>query len=250
MPEEEDVHGSRPAGVPECTFAEFFEAKSANVIFRIVDAIPRATKGGPSPVGLPMPRSESFFAPAIRLWCDSEECDGVRTFDPEENDHRFYIAESDEKPRERFITFRCRNCRRAAKTYAILYAYEKDRQTIDATKLGEIPPLSQRIPSRLRTLVGTDQEKFDKGLRSEAHGLGVGAFAYYRQSKATEVDRQPRNGGRSGQRGKRTSWPSVPERSCRLRIDKTTSVPPKPDLFPGPSHRDPGISPTLSLRCP
>jgi hypothetical protein len=187
MPEEEDVDGSQPAGVPECTFAEFFEAKPTNVIFRIVDAIPLAIKGGPSPVGLTMPKSESFFAPAIQLWCDSQECNGVRTFDPEER--RFHVAESDEEPRERFVTFQCRNCRRAKKKYAILYGYGKDHKMIEAIKLGEIPPLSQRIPSRLRKLVGTDQEKFDKGLRSEAHSLGVGAFAYYRQVVENQKDR-------------------------------------------------------------
>jgi len=41
--------------------------------------------------------------------------------------------------------------------------------------------LSIQIPSRLPKLVGPDQEKFNKRLRSEACGLGIGAFGYYRQ---------------------------------------------------------------------
>lgn len=56
-------------------------------------------------------------------------------------------------------------------------------------KLGQSPALSVQLPSRLRKLVGTDQDKFNKGLRSEAHGLGIGAFTYYRQVVENQKDR-------------------------------------------------------------
>ncbi len=41
----------------------------------------------------------------------------------------------------------------------------------------------------MRKLVGSELEKFNKGLRSEAHGLGIGAFAYYRAVVETQKDR-------------------------------------------------------------
>ncbi len=100
-----------------------------------------------------------------------------------------YISESDEEARNRFVGFLCRNCRRSRKIYAFSYRYDEEGKAILAVKLGEHPPLSRQIPSRLRTLVGTDQEKFNKALRSEAYGLGIGAFAYYRQVVENQKDR-------------------------------------------------------------
>jgi len=58
-----------------------------------------------------------------------------------------------------------------------------------AIKVGEHPPRYPRLPSRLRSLIGPDQEKLSKGLQSEDHGLGVGAFAYYRQIVENQKDR-------------------------------------------------------------
>jgi hypothetical protein len=50
-----------------------------------------------------------------------------------------------------------------------------------ATKYGEIPPFGPPSPSKVISLVGPDRELFLKGRRAENQGLGVGAFAYYRQ---------------------------------------------------------------------
>ncbi len=159
------------------------------MIFRIRDVTLRVASTGPSSVALLTPKAEQFNIPAIRLWCDSDECDGIRTFDPDHDDTTLYISESDEEARNRFVGFLCRNCRRSRKIYAFSYRYDKEGKAILAVKLGEHPPLSRQIPSRLRTLVGTDQEKFNKALRSEAYGLGIGAFGYYRQVVETQKDR-------------------------------------------------------------
>jgi hypothetical protein len=74
--------------------------------------------------------------------------------------------------------FLCGNCRRSRKFFAVRYGYNKGDNELVAVKLGEHPPLSLQIPSRLRKLFGTDQEKFNKALRSEAYGLGVPLWAH------------------------------------------------------------------------
>jgi hypothetical protein len=71
--------------------------------------------------------------------------------------------------------FLCGNCRRSRKFFAVRYGYNKGDNELVAVKLGEHPPLSLQIPSRLRKLFGTDQEKFNKALRSEALRLGRAA---------------------------------------------------------------------------
>jgi hypothetical protein len=172
----------------EATVTEFFESKPDNVFFKITDMTLRgASTVGSS--GLITPKTERFAVPAIRLWCSSDECDGVRTFDPDHNDSTLHLSETDDEARNRFINFLCRNCRRSRKIFAVRYKYDEDGKTVLALKLGEHPPLSRQIPGRLRKLVGTDQEKFNKGLRSEAYGLGVGAFGYYRQVIENQKDR-------------------------------------------------------------
>ena len=187
--EEIDRIQEAKAKIPEATLAEFFESKPDNVIFRITDVTLRAASTGPSSAALLTPKAEQFNIPAIRLWCDSDECDGIRIFDPDHDDTPLYISESDDEARNRFVRFLCRNCRRSRKRYAVSYRYNEEGKALLAVKLGENPPLSRQIPSRLRTLVGTDQEKFTKALRSEAYGLGIGAFAYYRQVVENQKDR-------------------------------------------------------------
>jgi polyhydroxyalkanoate synthesis regulator phasin len=119
--------------------------------------------------------------PAIRLWCDSDQCDGFRNFDPIDSEDDLAVLDNEKGFRDTFVLFVCRNCRQSTKKYAISYAYSFAKKELVAVKLGEYPPLSFHLPARLRKLVGTELKKFNKGLRSEAHGLGVGAFAYYRQ---------------------------------------------------------------------
>jgi len=157
MFETEDTSGSQTDEPTECTFAEFFESKPANVIFRITDATPRIVNRAPSGVPMIVPKTEAFRVPPIHLWCSWTECDGIRIFDPDGDDDILHLSETDEKPRDRFLSFSCRNCRRRRKQYAILYSYGGDRKRIEAIKVGEHPPLSQQIPSRLRKLVGADQ---------------------------------------------------------------------------------------------
>jgi hypothetical protein len=166
-----------PAKLPEATVSEFFESKSVNVEFRITGLEFQPGSGGAaSPLTISAGTTAQLKLPAIRLWCDFGEFDGFRTFQP--IDASLYVPADDS--RDKFVEFICRNCRRSRKKYAVSYRYNTGDKELIAVKLGEDPPLSLHLSSRLRKLVGSDLEKFNKGLRSEAHGLGVGAFAYYR----------------------------------------------------------------------
>jgi hypothetical protein len=188
--EEIDRIQEAEAKLPEATFADFFESKPANVAFRITDATLRdaSTRGSRGSL-IVETKTAQFSIPTIRLWCSSDDCDGIRIFDPHHKNETLYVSESDDDSRDWFITFTCRNCHRSTKKYAFSYRYNQGNTGLIALKLGEDPPLSRHIPSRLRKLVETDRENFNKGLRSEAHGLGVGAFAYYRQLVENLKDR-------------------------------------------------------------
>jgi hypothetical protein len=171
-----------PNKPPETTLSEFFESKPLNTIFKIAGVTFRALSPGPSPgmiMSTSMPRRTEM--PAIRLWCDNDECDGFRNFDPDNRSEELLVYEKEPEVRDTFLLFVCRNCRRSAKKYAISYRYNFSSKELLAEKLGEDPPLSFHVPARLRKLVGSELKKFKKGLGSEAHGFGVGAFAYYRQ---------------------------------------------------------------------
>src|SRR5262249_16626592 len=48
-------------------------------------------------------------------------------------------------------------------------------------KFGELPAFGPPTPARLIRLFGDDKDLFLKGRRSEIHGLGIGAFVYYRR---------------------------------------------------------------------
>jgi hypothetical protein len=48
-------------------------------------------------------------------------------------------------------------------------------------KFGELPPYGPPTPARLIRLFGKDRDIFLKGRQCENHGLGIGAFVYYRR---------------------------------------------------------------------
>jgi hypothetical protein len=180
------MSGDPAPKLPEATLSEFFESKPLNEVFRITGATFRPVPIGHPTGGIPMPsRPSATKIPPIRLWCDADQCDGFRNFDSDDE----LRAYADDNDRDTFVVFVCRNCRRSAKKYAISYRVSRADKELTAMKLGEDPPLSFHLPARLRKLVGTELEKFNKGLRSEAHGLGVGAFAYYRQVVENQKDR-------------------------------------------------------------
>jgi hypothetical protein len=56
-------------------------------------------------------------------------------------------------------------------------------------KFGESPTFGPPTPSRLITLIGPDRETFLKGRQCENHGLGIGAFVYYRRVVENQKNR-------------------------------------------------------------
>jgi len=113
----------------------------------------------------------SLCTPEIRLHCNNELCNGVRVFSCSQVP---YLSTDFEYE---FLTYTCRNCNKAKKTFALIVL----KSTNKVQKLGELPPFGPPIPARVITLVGSDRELFLKGRRAELHGLGIGAFAYYRR---------------------------------------------------------------------
>jgi hypothetical protein len=113
--------------------------------------------------------------PDVKLHC--EVCDGPRFF--ECTDGTIYL--DGDKWKFDFLDYRCRNCRKQLKTYAVALKQKPNSTSGYGCKLGETPPFGPPTPARVITLIGPDRELFLKGRRAENHGLGIGAFSYYRR---------------------------------------------------------------------
>lgn len=151
---------------PEMTFAEFLESCPPETAKRVAFAVKRSS-GSIHPF---------LVAPAIRVHCDHEDCDGVRTFDSESHNSLTSGWELE------FLMYVCRNCRKTTKTFALLVCKDANNSTSALVyKLGELPIFGPPTPARLISLVGEDRELFLSGRRAELRGLGIGAFAYYRR---------------------------------------------------------------------
>jgi hypothetical protein len=116
--------------------------------------------------------------PDLQLHCDSNKCDGVRTYYCTSSD----IYLENEKTNYKFMTYACRNCRAIAtvKTFALAIKGSGVNGTMQ--KIGELPPFGPPTPYRVFKLIGEDyRELFLQGRRAENKGLGIGAYAYYRR---------------------------------------------------------------------
>ena len=115
-----------------------------------------------------------FENPQIQLHCEHD--DGPRRFDP--TDGIVYVSDS---RNYEFITYQCRDCQTICKTFAVL-ATRSNGADVEAIKLGEYPPFSAPISSRIQKLLSkSDLELYRKGSRAEAQGLGIGAATYFRR---------------------------------------------------------------------
>ncbi len=110
--------------------------------------------------------------PEITLHCPT--CEGERRFQTKVTEY----ASSDLN--YGFATYLCKNCGKYQKTFALVFRQSRSKAG-EVQKLGENPPFGPPTPPRVMKLVGEDRELFLKGRRAELHGLGVGAFAYYRR---------------------------------------------------------------------
>lgn len=143
----------------------FLETKPPNTSVKIQGLVTRGEHGG----------VRSYFTnPQIQLHCEYD--DGPRRFDPTHGSVFFSY------PRDyKFITYQCRDCQTSDKTFAVL-TISPNGPDVEAMKLGEYPPFSAPISSRIQKLLSkSDLELYRKGSRAEAQGLGIGAATYFRR---------------------------------------------------------------------
>ena len=177
-----------PAGsrsIPPKTWAQFLEGTPPDTEVLVVNAVKQEC---PSSVGRGIgPLSPYFMIEPddIQLHCETKTCGVDRTFSFKCTSGRIvlrgpYNAE--------FVSYECRNCQQTVRTFALRLLHQ-DGLTVLGTKFGEDPPYGPPVPARVVTLIGPDRELFLKGRRAELHGLGIGAFSYYRRVVENQTQR-------------------------------------------------------------
>lgn len=154
---------SETSGSTSVSFRAFLETTPPGEIRMVSDALTR--------------NSLILQTPAIQLHCDSPECGGVHFFDRTGDSRSLNLGYWTHA----FLNYRCRHCKRTSKTYAVTVHATAPEDVARVIKFGEWPIFAPHVPARLLSMVGDDQELFRKGRRSEALGLGIAAFAYYRR---------------------------------------------------------------------
>ena len=114
--------------------------------------------------------------PDLQLHCASKYCQGVRFFESRDT-----LSLAGGMLKETFLTYMCRNCEWAFKTFALRITRAKEGGKGTIFKFGEEPLFGPPTPPRVITLIGDEKDYFLKGRRAELQGLGVAAFAYYRR---------------------------------------------------------------------
>jgi hypothetical protein len=150
---------------PKKSFREFLESTPPDVQEEIENLFQRRPTGWES------------TEPDIMMYCPSDQCDGDRCFAHKEG----VIYTADDNWKCGFLRYTCRNCRKSQKIFGVVAKRLPGEGDGLATKLGELPAFGPHTPARVITLIGPDRELFLKGRRSEIHGLGIGAFSYYRR---------------------------------------------------------------------
>ena len=125
--------------------------------------------------------------PQLLLHCTDPACNGLRFFRYLEGN---VTVSSGENEFQRFLTYICSNCRRSEKFYSIQAVREnKDKTNGRCYKFGELPSYGPPTPARLIRLFEAERETFLKGRQCENHGLGIGAFVYYRRVVENQKNR-------------------------------------------------------------
>ena len=130
--------------------------------------------------------STEFRRPDVLLLCEEDSCQGMRFFE--------YINSTgglwkNDTPNVLFLHYRCKNCESTIKTFSLI-VFEKYSGGFGLTvKVGEWPPFGPKTPPRLLKLLGPDRDLFLRGRRAENHGLGIGAFTYYRRVVENQKNR-------------------------------------------------------------
>ena len=127
-----------------------------------------------------------LLTPEIQLHCPDDSCNGMRFFRCTSRREQILGTSYSFL----YLTYRCSNCQKFEKTFALAAAAKEDGKTEGQLyKFGELPPFGPPTPPKLMKLIGPDREDFLKGRRCENQGLGVGAFIYYRRVVESQKNR-------------------------------------------------------------
>jgi hypothetical protein len=154
------------------TFAEFLESVPPSQVTKVTD------------LWSDHQGRERLKTPELILHCASDICNGIRIFRCNMDDRPFFPLRA---PLLTYITYLCSNCRETQKTYS-LHANYGEYGSGQCYKFGEHPTYGPLTPARLIRLFGKDRETFLKGRQCENHGLGIGAFVYYRRVVESHKD--------------------------------------------------------------
>lgn len=146
------------------------------------------------------PKYAQLQEPNIKLPCDSSICGGGgRIFECTGNNGTTAVEWSTGVA-HCFLFYQCKHCEKSTKTYALRISSasmtandtDKGKTTVGTgvcLKLGEYPPFGERTHPKVISLIGPDRDLFLNGRKSENHGLGIGASAYYRRVVENQKDR-------------------------------------------------------------
>jgi len=114
--------------------------------------------------------------PEIKLCCDSDGCSGMRSFAVNGSPESDLFAGSCVTE---VLYYRCKDCEKTYKTIVFRLTLENRKGL--AHKIGVFPPFRPRVPNQVQRLFQDQVQLFRNARGSENQGLGIGAFAYYRQ---------------------------------------------------------------------
>lgn len=155
--------------------AERIEQKS------LVDLLKATAPGGPYAVAdftfIDQNNQWSLNQPSLQMYCYSDSCLGYRFFDLTSSSH----TQPSTTVQYIFMTYKCRNCRKSPKTFALRAMSIDSNSPSIVVKMGEFPFYGSQISAKLLSIIGTDKEIFLQGNRAENSGFGMGAFSYYKK---------------------------------------------------------------------
>lgn len=158
------------------TFADFLESVSPSQLTEVTDLYERKwSNSGPY---------YQLNVPQLQLHCTNDKCNGLRFFRYKEGDR---ILRTNDNIASTYLTYLCSNCQKEQKVYSVWVMYKTD-EVGQCYKFGELPQYGPPTPARLIRLFGRDREIFLKGRQCENHGLGIGAFTYYRRVVESHKD--------------------------------------------------------------
>jgi len=129
----------------------------------------------------------TLVSPSIKMFCPL--CDSEQTYK-----HSNTIYDQHDEPQGRVpfpeitltprLAYKCASCDSHRRYF--LVAIDKENGTV--TKTGQSPPPQIQVSKAFERRLGLYAGVYKKGLMSESHGFGIGAFAYYRRVVENVID--------------------------------------------------------------